>query len=85
MQSFMHAVRDTSYARNRQGMLFTLQEPVIQRLRQPSCGPALIVENPGQQALSNMLQEAALQPEGSSCKAHAIEWANDFREAPVTW
>ena len=66
-------------------MLVTLQESMIKLLQQPSCVPSLIVENSGQQALLNMLQEATLQPQGLSCRAHAIEWANHFREAPATW
>lgn len=66
-------------------MLVTLQESIIKRLQQPSCVPLLIVENSGQQALLNVLQQAAQQPQGSSCRAHAIEWATQFTEAPATW
>lgn len=66
-------------------MLCTLQAPVIKRLQQPSCMPSLIIENSGQQAFLDLLQEAALQPQSSSCRMQAIEWADHFNEAPASW
>lgn len=59
--------------------------PVIKRLQQPSCMRSLIIENSGQQAFLDMLQEAALQPQGLNCRMQAIEWAHHFNEAPASW
>jgi hypothetical protein len=64
---------------------FIVQDTVVNKLQQPCQGPSLPVENVGQAALIEILQRAAMQPNGLQPINHNLEWALQFRDKPACW
>ena len=65
--------------------LLLTQATVVRRLQQPSWGQSVPVENSGQAALLDLLQQADLQPQTAPNSLSSIEWALHYNEMPATW